>query len=92
MCQTPCPMRHCRKARVTKLDTLLRQRGRKLADVKISICPYLRPVSYDAAEQYCEAGVDQIIVFLFASDADELRRTLDGLAETLVEPARALQP
>jgi probable F420-dependent oxidoreductase len=80
------------RAHVAKLDKLLRERGRKLADVKISICPYLRPVAYDDAEQYCEAGVDQIIVFLFASDADGLRRTLDELSENLVEPARALQP
>jgi hypothetical protein len=49
-------------------------------------------VAYEVAEQYCEAGVDQIIVFNFANDVDSLRSSLDTLAKTLVEPARSLQP
>ncbi len=44
----------------------------------------------DALPRYRDAGVDQLIVVIFAVDRDGLRSTLDGLTKSFVEPAAAL--
>ncbi len=77
-------------ARIRDLSGLLQARGRSREDVVVSVCPYLRPPSLDLVKRYREAGVDQVILFLFAPDVDALRSTLDTLAKEIVEPAAAL--
>ena len=76
--------------RVARLTKLLAERGRSIEEVKVSVCPYLRPVTLESVEAYRDAGVDQLIVFAMAADVDELRSVLDSLAESVVAPARSL--
>ena len=78
------------KARIGNLTRLLEARGRRRSDVTISVCPYLRPPSLDLVKRYRDAGVDQVIVFAVAGNADGLRASLDALAKQVVEPAARL--
>ncbi len=75
---------------IGRLRALLAERGRRLQDVEVSISPYLKRLEDGALERYREAGVDQLIALCLAFDRDSLGRTLDGLAASLVEPARRL--
>jgi probable F420-dependent oxidoreductase len=68
----------------------LDERGRSIDDVKVSICPYLLPASYDDVAKYRDAGVDQVILFAIAGGVDDLVPMLDALAESVVEPAKKL--
>jgi hypothetical protein len=72
------------------LDRLLAARGRSRRDVHLSVCPYFGPADLDLVKRYRDVGVDQVILILIAPRAEELRRSLDRLAETIVEPARRL--
>jgi probable F420-dependent oxidoreductase len=74
-------------SRLRDLDGLLGRRGRSRKDIMVSVCPYLRPIDFDGAGRYRDAGVDQVILLLLATSVDELRRTLGTLAKTIVEPA-----
>jgi probable F420-dependent oxidoreductase len=73
-----------------RLDRLLAARGRSRRDVELSVCPYFRPADLDLVKRYRDVGVDQVILLLIAPRAEELRRSLDDLAESIVEPARRL--
>jgi probable F420-dependent oxidoreductase len=77
-------------ARLHRLQQLLTARGRSRADVEVSICPYLKPVDADAMKRYAQAGVDQLILLVFAGSPDQLAAELDRLATTFVEPAMTL--
>lgn len=70
-----------------RLDALLARRGRTRADVRVSVCPYLQPVGARDVERYRDAGVDELVVFLSAFDAESLRPWLEGAARDFVEPA-----
>jgi probable F420-dependent oxidoreductase len=78
------------KARIGDLTRLLEARGRRRADVVMSVCPYLRAPSLDLVKRYRDAGVDQVILFAVAGNADGLRASLDRLAKEIVEPASRL--
>ena len=75
---------------IGRLETLLRERGRRRGDVEVSISPYLKPLQPDDLPRYRDAGVDQLIALCVAAGRDALLGALDGLAERLVEPARRL--
>ena len=75
--------------RIATLERLLDERGRKREDVLVSICPYLLGVDTDAAVRYRDAGVDQLIVMALAPTPADLAPTLDGLANTILEPVQA---
>lgn len=77
-------------AHLETLDKYLAQRGRRRADVQVSVSPYLKGVEADALPRYREAGVDQVIVMAVAGTVDGLRAQLDQLARTVVEPAARL--
>jgi probable F420-dependent oxidoreductase len=76
--------------RVRHLESLLAKRGRKLAEIEISISPYLGPCDLDKVKRYRDAGVHQIILLGLGFDRDALLRTLDDLAKRFVEPAKNL--
>ena len=76
--------------RMPRLESILAERGRKRADIQVSICPYTKPVDADALARYRDAGADQVILFAFPMQLDRLRGTIEDLAESLLEPARAL--
>jgi len=73
-----------------ELDALLETRGRSREELVISVSPYFQGCDLDRLKAYRDAGADQVILFAFAQDADGLRGTIEGLAESLVEPARDL--
>ena len=75
---------------IAQLRTALERAGRKLADVEVSISPYMKPVDLDAVKRYRDAGVDQVIVVGIAGNPDSLRKRLDALAEEIVAPAAGL--
>jgi len=77
-------------AHLARLDALLAERGRKRAELQISVSPYFLPVDFDAVRRYRDAGVDQVIVLALGGSRDALLARLDELAKTLVEPARGL--
>jgi probable F420-dependent oxidoreductase len=75
---------------IARLEKLLAERDRRLDDVEVSISPYLKPLEDDALPRYRDAGVDQLIALCFAAGPGALEKTLDDLAERLVEPAGRL--
>jgi probable F420-dependent oxidoreductase len=77
-------------ARLRDLDVLLARRNRKRTDVTISVCPYMHRIDFDEVCRYRDVGVDQVILLVVAATPDDLRRTLEKLAATMVEPAKAL--
>jgi hypothetical protein len=52
------------------------------------VCPYMRPADLELVRRYRDAGVDEVVLFLFALTEHELRAGMDRLAETIREPAR----
>ncbi|MGH2758292.1 MAG: LLM class F420-dependent oxidoreductase [Actinomycetota bacterium] len=73
--------------RISFLENLLAERGRKREDIFVSICPYLLGQDPDKAKRYADAGVDQLIVMAFAPTPDALIQSLDTLAESILAPA-----
>jgi probable F420-dependent oxidoreductase len=76
--------------RMGTLEKLLGARGRKRAEIEVTICPYLRPISLDLVKRYRDAGVDQVTVMPLAGDPPGLEKVLDTLASQIVQPAEAL--
>jgi probable F420-dependent oxidoreductase len=75
------------------IETLARMLGdndRSLDDVKIYVSPYLRPTTLDDVKRLRDLGVDEVVFFMLAGDADEAKRVSDSLAEEFVEPCRSL--
>lgn len=72
------------------LDQILADHGRRREDIKVSVCPYTRDVDLDLVKQYREAGAEQVVLFRFVEDLDEMQRTVDEFAEHILEPARNL--
>jgi probable F420-dependent oxidoreductase len=76
--------------RIETLGRMLAENERSLEDVKIYVSPYLRPTTLDDVKRLRDLGVDEVIFFLLAGDADEAKRASDDLAEEFVEPCRSL--
>jgi probable F420-dependent oxidoreductase len=70
--------------RLARLDRLLDERGRRRADLLVSISPYMTPTDLDLVKRYRDAGVDQVIVLVLGTSRDDLLRSLDGLAPAIV--------
>ena len=62
------------------LDKQLARVGRSRSDVQIHVAPPPGPLAADALDKYTELGADQVILQLFARDAEKLRQRADGLA------------
>lgn len=78
------------RERIERLTILLSERGRGIDEVKVSVCPYLLPAGLDEVRRYRDAGVDQVILFLLAADTERALSAIDGLVDSVVEPARSL--
>jgi probable F420-dependent oxidoreductase len=74
-------------ARLARLDAMLAKRGRGRKDIRLTVCPYLRPADLDLVKRYRDVGVDEVVLLIFASSEGELQAGLDTLARTIVEPA-----
>jgi probable F420-dependent oxidoreductase len=66
-------------APLARLDRLLADEGRARADIRLTVCPYMKPLDADIAARYAEAGVDSVAALLFAFTADDVRSALDAL-------------
>src|SRR6266545_1725996 len=66
---------------VGRLEQLLDERGRSRDEITVSICPYFKGVDRAALERYRDAGVDRVIVLVFAVDRDQLLTVLDHAAD-----------
>ncbi len=76
--------------RLAYLERLLEGGERSLAEIEVSLCPYMLPCDLDTVKRYRDAGVDQIILMLMSMGTDDLTMVLDALAEEFLEPARSL--
>jgi probable F420-dependent oxidoreductase len=76
--------------RMTHLRRLCVARGRSTSDIEISVSPYLRSFDPATLEAYQAAGAHQVILPVFGRTQDEILGRLDGLAKTVLDPARRL--
>lgn len=76
--------------RIQRLGGLLKQRGRSLQEVYITIAPNRRDVDVAMMEEYKRAGVNQILLPGRGRGAEEFLDSLVGLGRTMVEPAATL--
>ncbi len=67
-------------APLARLDELLTRSGRSRSDVRLQVSPSLRPIDDDDLRRYRELGIDQVVMPLFAPDAEVLERKADALA------------
>ena len=58
--------------------------------MEVIVSPYLLGCDLDKLKRYRDAGADQVVLVAFASDFDQMKTTVEGLAEELVEPAQSL--
>jgi probable F420-dependent oxidoreductase len=76
--------------RISTLEKLLEERGRKRSEIEITVCSYLRPISLDLVKRYRDAGADQVTVMPLSGDIPGLEKVLDDLASQIVQPAETL--
>jgi alkanesulfonate monooxygenase SsuD/methylene tetrahydromethanopterin reductase-like flavin-dependent oxidoreductase (luciferase family) len=76
--------------RVSRLESLLAERGRSRTDVDVTVSSYLKPVEPQDLAAYRDAGVDQLVLPAFADDSEKMRALVARLSERFVEPAGAL--
>jgi probable F420-dependent oxidoreductase len=77
-------------ATVRRLDGFLQERKRSLADIDITVCPYMQPVDPSHLSAYRDAGVDQLVLTGFATDPSQAREVLGSLGDAWVSAAREL--
>ncbi len=75
------------RERAGRLEELLAKNGRTLDDVELYVSPYLKGCDEATLEGYREAGVDQVILPLFARDTDDMKRRVENLRGTLLRAA-----
>lgn len=78
-------------AKLEKLDSLLRERGRSRSELEIMIAPYLNRITPDDLRRYHDAGVSEIVHMIpFGDDETHFLQRLEQFARQWVEPAAAL--
>ena len=75
-------------AALSHLEALLHEEGRSRADLKVTVCPYFKPLDASITEQYAEAGADAVSAFLFAMSTEDVPAAFDAL-DPCLERARA---
>jgi len=73
--------------RLEKLTAMLKEHGRTLDEIELSISPYDKPCDLDMVKRFSDLGVKQIIVMLAPDSTDKMINALDAYAEELVIPA-----
>ena len=66
--------------RLAELDARLSKAGRSRSEITISATPHKGRIDGDGAKRFRDLGVDQLILPLFARDAEGLARAVDPLA------------
>ncbi len=59
-------------------DCSTRRAGRE-ADVRVTVCPYFKPLDPDVTEQYAAAGADAVSAMLFAMSPEDVPGAFDVL-------------
>jgi probable F420-dependent oxidoreductase len=67
------------RLKLTHLDELLREAGRRRDELHIAIGPSSKPVNAETVPAYRDCGIDQLVVALMAGNADSLRRRIDAI-------------
>ncbi|MEC7251688.1 MAG: LLM class flavin-dependent oxidoreductase, partial [Pseudomonadota bacterium] len=65
--------------KLVSLDAALAATGRSRQDIDLIIGPNRHPVNADTVAAYAAAGVDQLVVPVFAGNLDKLAARLDAL-------------
>jgi len=73
---------------LARLDAHLDEQGRRRAEVRVTVCPYFKPLDPAITEQYAQAGADAVSALLFAMSADDVPAAFDAL-DPCLERARA---
>jgi alkanesulfonate monooxygenase SsuD/methylene tetrahydromethanopterin reductase-like flavin-dependent oxidoreductase (luciferase family) len=73
---------------LVELEEALAAEGRTRADIQLSVCPYMHPLTPEILDGYKELGVDRVTALIFCFDHDTTLQSLDGLLPFL-EQARA---
>ena len=84
--QSPEPM----AVIVRDLDLALQKRGRTLSEVLVSATPYTSGCDLAKVEGYRKAGVDQVVLFEFVEDIEQLEPVIERLARDVVQPGRGV--
>jgi probable F420-dependent oxidoreductase len=64
---------------LAELDGHLEAAGRSRADLRITVCPYFKPLTPAGVEQYAEAGADAVAALFFAFTVDDVAKAFDDL-------------
>jgi probable F420-dependent oxidoreductase len=64
---------------LAELDGHLEAAGRSRADLRITVCPYFKPLTPEGVEQYAEAGADAVAALFFAFTLDDVAKAFDDL-------------
>ena len=64
---------------LAELDAHLEAAGRSRADLRITVCPYFKPLTPEGVEQYAEAGADAVAALFFAFTVDDVAKAFDDL-------------
>jgi len=73
---------------VARLEALLAEQGRTLSDMRVTVCPYFKPLDPSITEQYAEAGADAVSALVFALSPDDVPAAFEAL-DPCLERARA---
>jgi probable F420-dependent oxidoreductase len=71
-----------------RLAAALEEHDRTLADVKVTVSPYFKPLDAPIVEQYAEAGADAVAALFFAMSAEDVPAAFEALGPCL-DRARA---
>jgi probable F420-dependent oxidoreductase len=71
------------------LDAELRLVGRARDELRITVCPYFKPLTPEGVERYAEAGADAVAALFFVFSPDDVARAFDDLEECRQAATRA---
>jgi probable F420-dependent oxidoreductase len=64
---------------LAELDSYLPPAGRARTDLRITVCPYFKPLTPEGVERYAEAGADAVAALLFALTPEDVEQGFDAL-------------
>ncbi len=74
---------------LNELDAHLEEAGRSRSDVRITVCPYFKPLTPEGVEEYAAAGADAVAALFFAFTVDDVAKAFDDLDACLEVAAGA---
>lgn len=68
---------------LARLDQLLAEQGRDRSEVRITVCPYFKPLDADLTEQYAAAGADAVAALLMPFTVDDVVPAFEAIQPVL---------